>query len=66
MNTIELDQQYIAPTYARFPVELVHGQGSRVYDSNGKSYIDFGTGIAVNAFGIGDGIWKAAVIAVIF
>ncbi|MBO4939797.1 MAG: aspartate aminotransferase family protein [Clostridia bacterium] len=63
MTTIELDQQYIAPTYARFPVELVRGQGSTVYDANDKAYIDFGTGIAVNAFGIGDKAWKEAVVA---
>ena len=63
MNTIELDKQYIAHTYARFPLELVSGQGSLVYDENGKEYIDLGTGIAVNAFGVNDEEWKNAVIA---
>ena len=63
MNTIALDQQYIAATYARFPLELVSGKGSTVYDAEGKSYIDLGTGIAVNAFGIGDEAWKTAVVA---
>ena len=63
MNVIETDKQYIAGTYARFPVQLVGGKGSIVYDETGKEYIDLGTGIAVNSFGVGDEIWKRAVIA---
>ena len=57
-----LDKQYVAGTYARFPVEIVRGKGSLVYDTEGKEYIDLGTGIGVTAFGIGDEGWKAAVI----
>ncbi len=63
MNVIELDKQYIAGTYARFPLQLVSGKGSIVFDEAGKQYIDLGTGIAVNGFGIGDTEWKNAVIA---
>ena len=63
MNIIEIDKQYIAGTYARFPLQLVEGKGSLVKDETGKEYIDLGTGIAVNAFGVGDDEWKAAVIA---
>jgi len=63
MNVIELDKQYIANTYARFPVQLVGGKGSLVCDETGKEYIDLGTGIAVNSFGIADDEWKAAVVA---
>lgn len=63
MNTIELDKQYVAGTYKRFPVEIVSGKGSLVYDVNGKEYIDMGSGIGVTSFGIGDDTWKAAVIA---
>ena len=37
-----LDKEYIANTYARFPLELVKGKGSLVYDENGKEYIDLG------------------------
>ena len=62
MNIIDIDKQYIANTYARFPLQLVSGKGSLVYDENGKEYIDLGTGIAVNAFGVGDEAWKNAVI----
>ncbi len=62
MHTIDIDKRYVANTYARFPVELVKGKGSLVYDEKGKEYIDLGTGIAVNALGIGDEGWKNAVI----
>lgn len=62
MNIIDIDKQYIANTYARFPLQLVSGKGSLVYDENGKEYIDLGTGIAVNAFGVGDETWKNDVI----
>lgn len=63
MNLKEIDSKYVANTYARFPVELDHGKGSLVYDTDGKEYIDFGTGIAVNAFGVADEAWAAAVSA---
>ena len=56
-----IDKEYIANTYARFPVELVRGKGSLVYDETGKEYIDMGSGIGVTAFGIADDEWKAAV-----
>lgn len=56
-----LDKEYIANTYARFPLELVKGKGSLVYDENGKEYIDMGSGIAVTAFGIADDEWSQAV-----
>ena len=61
MNIKELDKEYIAPTYARFPLCLVSGEGSRVTDEEGKEYIDLGTGIAVNGFGYSDNEWIAAV-----
>ena len=61
MNTFELDQSYIAPTYKRFPVEIVSGKGSLVKDNNGKIYIDMGSGIAVTSFGVADDEWIAAV-----
>ena len=61
MNIKELDKEYVAPTYARFPLCLVSGEGSRVTDEEGKEYIDLGTGIAVNGFGYSDNEWIAAV-----
>ena len=63
MNTLELDQAYIAGTYKRFPVEIVSGKGSVVLDRNGKEYIDMGSGIAVTSFGIADEAWINAVEA---
>ncbi len=62
MNTKELDEKFVAPTYGRFNVELTKGKGSTLYDENGKEYIDFGSGIGVTAFGIADEEWKKAVI----
>lgn len=62
-NLQNLDKNYVANTYNRFPVEIVSGKGSEVYDCDGKRYIDMGSGIAVNSFGIADDAWQAAVIA---
>lgn len=61
MNTFELDNEYVAGTYGRFPIEIVSGKGSVVLDSNGKEYIDLATGIAVNTFGMCDEEWTRAV-----
>ena len=61
MNIKELDKEYVAGTYARFPLTIVKGKGSTVWDDEGKKYIDLSTGIAVNSFGIADGEWMAAV-----
>ena len=44
-------QQYVLPTYARFPLCLTRGQGSRVWDEAGNEYLDFGAGIAVSSVG---------------
>ena len=56
-----IDNQYVANTYARFPVTIVSGKGSVVCDDTGKEYIDLGSGIAVTSFGIADDAWAAAV-----
>ena len=61
MNTKELDNQYVAHAYGRFDVALTKGQGSTLYDEDGKKYIDFGSGIGVTAFGINDPVWTKAV-----
>lgn len=63
MTTKELDNKYVAGTYNRFPVEIVSGKGSLVYDCEGREYIDMGSGIGVTSFGIGDDEWKKAVTA---
>ena len=61
MSITEIDKQYVANTYARFPVELVSGKGAVLKDSEGKEYIDLGSGIAVNVFGVADDEWLKAV-----
>ena len=57
------DANYIAHTYSRAPVVFVRGQGSRLWDADGREYIDCGSGIAVTSFGIADEQWQAAVSA---
>jgi len=57
----KLDQEYVASTYARFPLTIVKGKGSVAYDENGEEYIDMGSGIAVNLFGYCDEVWSEAV-----
>ena len=63
MNIQQIDRQYVAGTYNRFPVTIVSGRGSLLTDENGREYIDMGTGIAVNSFGVADAAWQAAVTA---
>ncbi len=60
-DLISVDKLYVANTYNRFPVELVSGKGSKVFDKNGKEYIDMGSGIGVTAFGFADAEWTEAV-----
>ena len=60
-NIKAMDQAYVANTYARFPVQIVSGKGSEVFDENGKRYIDMGSGIGVTSFGIADDAWQKAV-----
>ena len=54
MTTQEIiaqEQQYVMQTYKRFPIALTKGEGVRVWDNDGKCYLDFLAGIAVNALG---------------
>ncbi|MGO9136811.1 MAG: acetylornithine transaminase [Syntrophales bacterium] len=46
-----LSDKYIMSTYKRFPIVLVRGSGAKVWDSNGKEYLDFVAGIAVCSLG---------------
>ncbi|MDI9491026.1 MAG: aspartate aminotransferase family protein [Clostridiaceae bacterium] len=57
----QLDDQYIANTYNRFPVTITKGKGSIVWDEQGKEYIDLSGGIAVNTFGFADQDWLEAI-----
>ena len=61
MSITSIDKEYVAGTYGRFPVEIVSGKGSILVDSEGKEYIDMGSGIGVTAFGNCDDAWVYAV-----
>jgi predicted acetylornithine/succinylornithine family transaminase len=50
-DVAKLTDQYVAHTYARYPIALVRGKGARVWDADGKEYLDFLAGIAVNGLG---------------
>lgn len=60
-NIMSTDKEFVAGTYGRFPIEIVSGKGSLVYDTNGKEYIDMGSGIGVTAFGLCDDEWVSVV-----
>ena len=55
------DKEYIAGTYARFPLTIEGGKGSVVWDDAGKIYTDLSSGIAVITFGIADDEWIKAI-----
>ncbi|MGI9952597.1 acetylornithine transaminase [Moorellaceae bacterium AZ2] len=46
-----LGQQYVMHTYARYPIALVRGEGLKVWDADGREYLDFVGGLAVNSLG---------------
>jgi predicted acetylornithine/succinylornithine family transaminase len=46
-----LEQRYLMPTYRRAPVEFVRGEGTVLWDSEGREYLDFITGISVCSVG---------------
>ncbi|WP_447970057.1 acetylornithine transaminase [Nitrospira sp. M1] len=48
-----ITHQYVMNTYDRLPLSIVRGQGSKVYDAEGRAYLDCVGGIAVNALGYG-------------
>ena len=47
----QLDKEHYLPTFNRFPIAFIKGSGSRLWDADGKEYIDMLAGIAVNAVG---------------
>lgn len=64
MTLDEIQKQHDAalmPTYGRFPVALAGGHGATAVDVEGRAYIDFGSGIGVNALGYCDEGWVRAV-----
>ena len=65
MSITSLDNSYVASTYGRFPLELAYGKGAKLVDTSGKEYVDMGTGIAVNVFGVCDTIYHLVVLSCI-
>ncbi len=59
----EQEQTYILHTYGRVDVSLVRGKNARAWDTEGREYIDFTSGIGVNALGYSDPGWVQAVSA---
>ena len=51
MKVFEQDHKYFMPVFSRYPLVLSHGQGPYVFDTDGKKYLDFLAGIAVNVLG---------------
>ncbi len=58
---IQAESRLIVPTYLRSPVLYTHGRGVYLFDVQGKRYLDFAAGIAVNALGHADEEWAQAV-----
>jgi predicted acetylornithine/succinylornithine family transaminase len=50
-EVIDLERQYLLPNYARYPLVLDHGDGPWLWDVEGRKYLDFISGIGVNALG---------------
>lgn len=57
---MEQSEQYVLHTYNRFPVVLERGEGVRLYDTDGREYLDFAAGIAVFALGYGNEAYNRA------
>jgi len=50
-RVVRLDKKYVMHTYSRIPIAMERGEGVRIWDSDGKEYLDFISGIGVNAVG---------------
>ena len=54
----ELEAQHVLQTYKRQPVVLVRGEGRRLFDADGRQYLDFLSGIGVVVLGIRTPAWR--------
>ncbi|NSW73564.1 acetylornithine/succinylornithine family transaminase [bacterium] len=61
-KNIEENNKFIIGNYSRYPISIIRGEGSYVYDSNNKKYLDFVSGIAVNNLGHNNKGIKKAII----
>ncbi len=60
-QVIEIENKHYLNVFARLPIVLAYGEGCWVYDSEGKKYLDFLAGIAVNALGYGNKVLAEAI-----
>ena len=58
-----LDNEYIVHSYNRFDVVFDHGENARIFDKDGKEYIDLTSGIGVNSLGFCNKGWIEAITA---
>jgi acetylornithine/N-succinyldiaminopimelate aminotransferase len=58
-----VNDPHVMPTYARYPVTLVRGSGTRVWDDESREYLDFAGALGVNVLGHSHPSWVAAVRA---
>ena len=56
-----LDHQYVMQSYGRFDVAVDHGRGATLWDTQGREYIDFTSGIGVCSLGYADEGWVNAI-----
>lgn len=61
-EVMEAEKKVLVGTYNRAPVVLASGKGCKLYDVEGREYLDLSAGIAVNALGHGDADWVKAVV----
>lgn len=62
LDMLEREKRVLVGTYARTPVVCVSGKGCKLYDVDGREYLDMAAGIAVNSLGHGDADWLKAVV----
>jgi len=53
-NSFKLEEEYLLHMYKRMPIEISHGEGVYLFSKEGKKYLDFFSGLAVNALGYGN------------
>lgn len=53
-NSFHRDEEYIIHTYKRLPIEITHGEGVYLFSKDGRKFLDFFSGLAVNALGYGN------------
>ncbi len=53
-NIFDKEEEYLLHTYKRIPIEISHGEGVYLFSVDGKKYLDFFSGLAVNALGYGN------------